>query len=168
MDLIKQNKFIGIIIAILVALNIFSISALWIQSGKINPPPPAESGNPPILPVKLMQEELGFTNEQVQKYTDLRNAHRHQLKEVNDELTALSIHIADEIFAPEPNDKLVDSLAENIGNLHTKIELLRYDHFKSLAQICNAEQKKKLHPILMDVFGRRGPEARPLHPPRVK
>ena len=157
MDLIKQNKFISWVIAVLVVLNLSALTMVYIQSRKTPPAPLKEINNPIGSPVSLMQHEIGLSEDQAQKYQDMRKEHMEKIKEINDQVDASKLCIADEIFAKNPDEKKVDTLAAKIGMLQAKIEVMRFEHFRDLINICNNEQKEKLHPILRDVFGKKPP-----------
>ena len=72
MDLIKQNKFIGWVIAILIVLNIVSLSIIWIQSKNNNNYPQKDQSVSQPGPVKLIQKEIGMSDEQANKFTEMR------------------------------------------------------------------------------------------------
>jgi Spy/CpxP family protein refolding chaperone len=161
MDLIRQNKFIGWIITILVVLNLLSLTMVWMQRERAIAPPQKESGSAPPGSVQLLQHEIGLSDEQVNKFQIMRSDHMEKTKIVNDELDRLKLQLVEEIFAPVIADNRVDSITARIGVLQTQVERMRYDHFKSLVQICTPEQKEKLQPILREVFGKKGPNEKP-------
>ncbi len=163
MDLIKQNRFIGWVIAILVILNLVTVAIIWTlyfdQSHSSVKP---DKVSPPSDPILLMQREIGLTDGQAQQYEQLREKHKGDMRAINDELDDLKLQMADEVFNPGLDEKQIKSLAEKIGQLQTELEKLRFNHFRELALVCNEEQKAKLHPILRQVFGKKGPNDRPI------
>ncbi len=166
MDLIKQNKFISWVIAVLVVLNMVTLAIIWVQSNNGNVPKVVDNAIPPDNSVKLIQKEIGLSGDQTQQYQDMRSDFQTKTKELNDELNSLKLRIADEIFKTNPDKKFVDSAASRIGTLQSKIEVIRFEHFRSLVQICDAGQKDKLQPVLKEVFGKKkpvdNPEPKPL------
>lgn len=166
MDLIKQNKFIGWVIAILVALNVFTIAIIWTLSIDGHHPSPVSSDvPPPSAPALLMQREIGLSKDQTKQYEQLREKHKEKMKGINDELDVFKLQLADEIFNPDFTEKQVDALAGKIGLLQSKLEKMRFNHFRELALLCDKEQKEKLRPILREVFGRKGPNEKPVDRP---
>ena len=161
MDLIKQNKFISWVIAILVALNLLTLSMIWLQSDNRNPAPRKEGGNSPSAPVVMLQRELQLSADQEKQYEALWIKHQEQIKQINDMRDNLRLRMADAIFNPSPDGQMVDSIAKGIGSLETRMEMLRYENFRGLMQICNAEQKAKLQPILREAIRRKGPTDKP-------
>ena len=157
MDLIKQNKFIGWVIAILVTLNVMTVAMVWTLSSnqRHGSAQPARI-SPPSDPIRLMQREISLTDEQAQNYEQLREKHMGDMRAINDKLDALKLQMADEVFNPNLDEKQIKTLAEKIGLLQTELEKLRFDHFRELVLICSEEQKAKLQPILRQVFGKKG------------
>ena len=161
MDLIKQNKVIGWAIAILVALNILTLTIIWIQAERKPAPPVRETGNGQTGSVELLQREIGLSADQTKAFQAMRRDYQERTKSINDELDAAKLRLADLVFESNPEKRQVDSMSSKIGELQSKIEDLRFDHFRQLAQICTQEQKEKLHPILREVFGKKSPNENP-------
>lgn len=156
MDLIRQNKFLSWAIALLVVLNLLTLAMIWIQAERSPRPPDRPGEMPKAAPVALMQQTLGLDARQAELYQQLRGVQQDKMRAINDELDALKLDLADEIFKTDLNETHVDSMVANIGRLQSELEHLRFNHFRALAQICNDGQKKKLLPILKEVIGRKG------------
>ncbi len=161
MDLIRQNKLIGWIIGILVGLNILTLTLIWIQSRGKTSDHSAREESPPASSAGLLRSEIGFTEEQVRQYGEMRKDFQEKTRGLNDELTDLKLQIADSLFVPTLDEQRVDSMASRIGTLQSRIEILRFEHFRELVKICSADQKEKLRPVLREVFGRKPPQEKP-------
>jgi len=166
MDLIKQNRFIGWVIATLVILNVVTVTLIWSLSLKPgHGPAKSDSVSSPPDPILLMQREIGLTDDQAEEYQRLREKHKGDMRAINDELDALKLRMADEIFSSQLDENQIQTLAAKIGILQSELETQRFNHFRELALICNEEQKAKLHPILRQVFGKKGASDRPTERP---
>ncbi|MCX6136585.1 MAG: periplasmic heavy metal sensor [Ignavibacteriales bacterium] len=161
MDLIKQNKFISWVIAILVALNLLTVTMIWMQSGKRNPAPPKDADNSSATSAAMLQHELQLTADQANRYESLWKKHQEEIKQINDLKDNLKLRMAGAIFDSGPDKQMVDSIAMGIGSLEARMEMLRYENFRGLMQICNSDQKAILRPILLEVLRRRGPAGKP-------
>ncbi|MCX6138093.1 MAG: periplasmic heavy metal sensor [Ignavibacteriales bacterium] len=161
MDLIRQNKFIGWVVALLVGLNLLTLTMIWIQSERRNPPPLRDSGNSPASPVPMLQRELELTADQTDKFQGVWRNHQEKTKEISEARDNLKRLMTDEIFSSTPDKQRVDSLASGIGSLEARMEILRYEHFRLLAQICTSEQKTQLGAILREIIRRKGPTGTP-------
>jgi len=159
--MIKQNKFIGWVISILIVLNLLSLTMVWLQKERTVTSYPKESDGSPSGSVQLLQREIGLSDEQVNKFQQMRSDHMKKTKKINDELDDLKLRLVDKIFDPQSDQKLADSIAVQIGILQSQVEKMRFEHFKALVQICNPEQREKLQPILREVFGKKVPVENP-------
>jgi Spy/CpxP family protein refolding chaperone len=157
MDLIRQNKFIGWVIAMLVALNLLTLTIIWFQMDKKNQPPVNADKKPTPGSVRLMQNEIGLSDDQANQFEQMRSDHMKKTKELNDALDDLKLRVVDELFNPHSGQSRVDSIAAKIGTLQSQLEIMRFEHFRALVQICNTEQKEKLYPVLREVFSKKGP-----------
>lgn len=157
MDLIKQNKISGWVIAIFVVLNLLSLTMIWMQKDRMVALSPKETGGSPPSSMQLMQREIGLSDEQVSKFQQIRSDHMEKTKRTNDELDYLKLSLVDELFNSQSDQKRIDSIAAKIAVLQSQLEIMRFEHFGALVQICNPEQKEKLHPILREVFSKKGP-----------
>jgi hypothetical protein len=70
----------------------------------------------------------------------------------------------EELFKEIPDTSLTCKLAQQIGELQTEIEVITFNHFMDLKQLCGKDQQDKLH-TLLDEFYRRN---RPPGPDRPK
>jgi periplasmic protein CpxP/Spy len=166
MDLIKQNKFLSLIIVILVVLNVLTLSIIWMQSGYKNQPP-SESGKQPPSSISLMQKQIGLNEEQTKNFEEMQKDLREQTRKVNDELDSLKLLLAEEIFDPLTSENRADSLASKIGIYQSKLEFMRYKHFRALVKICTEEQRDKLRPVLKEFYSKKSPGEKQIPPKEV-
>ena len=74
---------------------------------------------------------------------------------------ALKLYMADEIFNPGTDEKIADSLAKILGLYESRLEFMRYKHFRALVNICNNEQREKLRPIIKELYSKKGQKDKP-------
>jgi Spy/CpxP family protein refolding chaperone len=165
MDLIKQNKLIGWVIVLLVVLNLSTLTTVWILWDREGAVEKKEGTDVPVKSISLMQSELGLSPEQTKTFQDLQAIYLEKSKPLNDKIEANKLRIADEIFKASPNEKEVDSLSANIGTLQSRIEVIRFEHFRDFVKVLTPEQKEKLNPILRELYARKGPREQSVLPP---
>lgn len=158
MDLVNQNKFKNILIILLIIVNIISLSIIWIQNSENRGEVPdgEKQGKPES--VSLMKEVLKLNEDQTKQLEKLRTDRLEQSRLFNDSLSMLKRELAEELFKSKANQDLVNEKTKMIGELQSKIELVRYSHFNELLAICTPEQKEKLKPIIEELFGRKPPK----------
>jgi Spy/CpxP family protein refolding chaperone len=160
MDLIRQNKLIGWVIATLVVLNVLSITLLWLGWRPTREEPAPQGARQIDGTATLLQREIGLSNQQTARFEAARLAQQERSRSLSDSLTALKLRIADEVFAPGANTRKVDSLATRIGEVQAQLELMRFGYFRELVENCDSVQRLKLYPVLREVFGRKPPKGR--------
>jgi Spy/CpxP family protein refolding chaperone len=155
MDLVNQDKFKNWLIIALFAMNIFTLAIIWTQitgnkeSEKIRQnPPQSESAG-------IVNKALELDDAQADKFNKIRASQREKAKKLNDSLDILKKEMADELFKSSPDSIMANLKAKKIGELQYKLEYSRFSNFKNLLAISTKEQKEKLKPVIIDLFGRR-------------
>jgi len=94
----------------------------------------------------------------MKKLEEIRTRKPDLMKKYNDSLSVLKKMIAEELYSGHNDTLRVGESARAVGELQSRIEVLRYQHFSDLLALCTPEQKEKLKPILLEVFGRKPPK----------
>jgi Spy/CpxP family protein refolding chaperone len=158
MDWIAQSKFRNWLIVVLLASNLLTVSIIWMQTAKRNEPEPKEQQLRASESVQLMRNALDLTEDQTRRLEQMRKERLEQSKEYNDRLTLLKTQLAEELFTAKPDTALANLKAKQIGELQSNVELVRFRYFNDMLAICTSEQREKLKPILLEVFGRKPPK----------
>jgi periplasmic protein CpxP/Spy len=158
MDLINQNKFKNWLIIVLLAINLITVSVIWMQIVNKKQTQQVIQNNRPSESVNLLKKELDLNDDQTKQLEKMRTDQFDQSKKYNDRLNDLKKQLAEELFKESPDTTLANSKAKEIGDLQSKVEAMRFNHFKELLAICTPEQKEKLKPILIELFGRKPPK----------
>jgi Spy/CpxP family protein refolding chaperone len=105
---------------------------------------------------KFMEKELNFNEEQIESFNELRVKHHKSMKPVIKEIQETKRAIFSELKNGGTQQDKIDSLHNRIGMLHKHLSKLSEEHYRSLMEVCNEEQKEKLHTIMQRTS--RGPE----------
>ncbi len=150
MDLLNQNKFLKWLVIILALLNLGTLSVMWIGKPAATLPPPPPSHGARDNMVGFLRNELKLNDEQVEEFSKLRDKHFLSAKKISREMHELKKSLMDNVFKNEPINK--DSIATLIGKKQTQLELLTYNHFMELKEVCGKEQIHKLKKMLGGFF----------------
>jgi len=161
MDWVNQNKFKNWLIAALLIINLLTLSILWMQTTRTNEPQSKEQGPRASESVNLLRKALDLNEEQAKQSDSMRTNQLEQSRSYNDRLAALKRQLSEELFKQHPDTALVDLQAKEIGELQSKVEMIRFNYFKELLAICTPAQKDKLKPIVAELFGRKPPKDEP-------
>lgn len=110
-----------------------------------------------------LENEVGFSREQLAKYDEMRTKNRESLEPLFDEL-----HVAKENFfklmhSPEVPDSVINLYSSQICEKQQAIDLKIIKHFRSLKELATEEQKPKMDSFLQSISqrmaggGRHGP-----------
>ena len=164
MDWFNQNKFRNLLIIILLIFNLITVSTIWMLIANKNIFAVREQDNRPSESVNLMQKELGLNETQTKQFENIRTSRMDEMRVYNDSLDELKKELAEELFKDKPDTILANLKSIRIGDLQSKIENIRFNHFRELMSICTPAQKEKLKPIMVEIFGRKPPRDEP--PPK--
>jgi Spy/CpxP family protein refolding chaperone len=157
MDWLNQNKFKNWLIVILLAVNILTVSIIWMQTATQNDPQTQDQQRRSSESVQLMKKALDLSEEQTRQLEQIRYGQMEQSKQYNDRLSQLKKELAEELFASSPDTALANQKTKEIGELQSSVEYLRFKHFNELLAMCTPEQREKLKPIVIEIFGRKPP-----------
>jgi len=146
---VKYKVFLWIV-AILITLNLLTLALIWFgkpaKDGKRPPPPPEFLAG-------FFKNELGWNEAQTQKFDYLGKKYFQESKILIDSVLTFRKELFKLVAEGDSSNQNALLTAEKIGQLQTRIDMQRYEHFKEIENICDTEeQKKKFNEILMDVF----------------
>ncbi len=157
MDIFTRKRMTLWSFLILVVLNIFTISLLWMNRPEERRVPqrtiPGHQG-PGTL--KFLQQELEFTDAQIEQYDQIRKRHHQRVTVLQNEIHRYKRELMEEVFAQQPDTTRVIMFAALISEKQEQIERITFFHFLDLKALCGKEQSKKLH-RLIDEFLRKHP-----------
>ena len=154
----KKSAFWTIVI--LVVLNVFTLSMMWIHRPPHPFPPPArlEKLIPDLLITELKldgKQELAFKASEIQ-----------QMRKIN--LLLDSLHQSKQELFLSSFDQAIDtskmeSLIHQIGSLSEEIDRISFSHIIELKHICSPHQQEILENFFRDMgrIGHRSPAERP-------
>jgi hypothetical protein len=161
MDIFKQNRFLGWTLVALVALNLVTLAMLW--SGRPRRPgrPDANAGpdNRPPQEARILRDELGFDESQIEKYRSLTRKHREDVKRLNDDIRRIKKRMFDGVLQDNPQPELSEALLAQAQAKQAEIEKLTFQYFLDLKAMCRSDQQQKLK-LLMDEIFRGAPAGR--------
>ncbi len=154
MDIIKQNKIGKWIIILLVVLNVLMLSSIWLKDNEQRRVPPP--GRKDV--VRFLQHELNLSADQVKKLAELRDEHFTATQEKLKRIMRLKKVLMESAFELGDRKSSPDSLAEEIGRLQSEIEVITFNHFQRLTEVCGKEKLPKLRELMGEIVGPPEPE----------
>lgn len=143
----KRENFLKRVIALLVLINIATLTYIWMQ--KDSQQPRGEGA------LEYLTKELNLSDAQQQQFKALRDEHRASHKPLREKGKKLHDNFFD---ALKGNDSLlVDRLADSIAVFQKVQELSTFYHFKKIRAICTEEQKKQFDGLIKETMMKMAP-----------
>jgi protein CpxP len=140
-----NSKFLKIIIAILVLLNIGTQTFIW-TSHHHGMPPPHQMGRGDAG--RFLVHELKMTDEQQKQFEELRNEHHNKVEDIRERGRTLHEHFFDLLQNPSTDASNVQQAADSIAANQKQIELVTFEHFRKVRAICTPEQQKRFDEVI--------------------
>jgi len=150
----KRNNLLLISLIVMVVINIVTISSIWLKPGKeqiediriekriMEDPPPGGD---------RLAEMIGFRKEQAEKFEQLKREHHREAGRILHELKQKKQELMQMVSKQPANPEEVIKSAEEIGTKQKELELLTFNHFKDIRELCDGEQKKKFDEVIFDL-----------------
>ncbi len=153
MDIFKRNKNLKITIVILVILNLATVTLLWLGKPKQDDMRElANNENQEVRIKEMLKKELGFNDEQAKQFLELRENHRGKTISLEDALTQLKKEMFNEAMY-NSNMNISDSLLNLTLERQRQLEIITFQHFQKVKQICTPEQQEKLFKLMHRLLG---------------
>lgn len=165
MNYFKNNKVLLLIIAALIILNLCLLYFGFIGVEKH----PTFKGMPSRADMikrteEKLKNEVGFTDDQIKKYEQLRMSHGDSLDIKLEQLGKLKENFLNLIYQPNVTDSMINAEGEKVCEKQKSIDEQMLRHFMSLRQLATDEQRPKMDSFLQKITkrmsgrGRMGPQ----------
>ncbi len=159
-----KNRFLIGIVVLLILANITSIAMFWI--GKPTDKEPIyekRKGTPAAFLIK----ELELDEKQQEQLEIYREEHKRSAEPLREELGKNKQLFFELLQQQNVNDSQKINAEKKVTAVTEKLDLLAFDHFYKVRNICTEKQKEKFDKIIMNVAQILGNPGGP-HPPGDK
>lgn len=152
-----KNKWILILIVLLLAANAVTIALFW--TNRRPSPPPQERAADYII------RELRFDPTQEKQYMELVQQHRKGSEELRKDIKSSKDELFELLKQPAISDSGLQSAIENVKTALGKLELHTFRHFQKVRAIGNPSQQEKFDEVIKDALEmmRPGPPGHRMH-----
>jgi mevalonate kinase len=152
MSLSKSRSLI-FIIAVLLLTNIAVLGYfLWFK--KPNKHDNGEKGHKGIA--TALQNEVGFNEQQVAQYRELKEKQWATIKPMFDEMRKAKDSFFLLLSKEDVNDSLLNKSADIIAQKQKALELQAFNHFKQIRTLCTSEQLPKYDSLVQQLIRKMG------------
>ena len=165
----ESNRFLKLVIIILLLVNIATLTFMWTGRGHHEghmPPPPIPRHGGPGTAFEFLVHQLNFDEAQVKQFEALRSAHRQSAEQIRDKNRKMHHRFFDLLKNLPADSVLSMQLADSMALCQKQIEMLTFNHFKELRGICKPDQQKKFDEVINQALEMLAPKPpRPPHGP---
>ena len=152
-DLMENLKFYKLAIALLLLLNIGTLTFLWTHR------PPGGGGGPFMFLVK----ETNMDDAQKDAYQQLRTAHHTQMTVFRSQNSLLRGKLFELLATRDANTPEVQQMIDSIASNRKQEEIATFEHFRKVRALCRPEQQAKFDAVIGEAVQSLGPPGPPRH-----
>lgn len=159
MSILENKKFLWAVIIVLILLNVFLVSTMWLSK---NHRLYTRGGRPDQQPRSehFLIDTLKFSSEQQAKFDSLTALHRAGIGAKTEEMRDLRNQLVTRMKNQE-FDSLSEQLIQQIGEKQGELEMLNFTNFRDIMSICDETQKQTFLAIMHRAFRPREDFHRP-------
>lgn len=147
MDKLKLYK---IVIVVLVVINLLTIGTIWLVKPKGHRPLPHER------PITFLSSELGIRGANKETLDKMEAEHHRDKRELLGKNKELRERLFGLLRAPDVDSSTVNRYVDSILVNQKNIELMTFEHFRKVKQLCTPEQQLKLEETIAEAIRMAG------------
>ncbi|HTY35483.1 MAG TPA: periplasmic heavy metal sensor [Bacteroidota bacterium] len=151
MDIFAQKKFMTWTIALLVLLNLISMTALWYQHLERPPQQGTRADQRQESVTEFLNRELQLDDNQKVEFERLRREYVDSSSSLTEDMRSAKKALFELVGEPSPDRTAIENLAKNIGAKQAALDLLLFNHLSRLRTLCTPAQKEKFNTIFREI-----------------
>lgn len=145
----SKNKVLVFIILLLLITNFAVLGYfLFFRTGK------APEKNKFRDFTAVLQKEVGFNDQQVAQFNELKKGHWQQALDKMQEIIQIKNTIFELSKQDNTPDSIIERLADSIGTLQREVEINVYKHVVATRKICTADQVPAYDSLIKRIINR--------------
>lgn len=148
-----RNRNLLIIITVLLLTNVAVL--VYFLGQKKKEKPPVWNGV-----AEMLQNEVGFNEEQTAKYKEMKGKQREKVRPMYDNMRKAKDSLFRLLSFPETSDSVLNKMADEIAQKQKAIDLETFNHFKRVRVLCTPDQLPKYDTMVLQMFRKMGKPVR--------
>jgi hypothetical protein len=140
-----KNNLLTWVVLVLVIANLVILTIFLSGRGNGHPGPPEQASD-------FIVRELKFTEDQQKSYMELVSEHRTMAAGARENIRKAKNNFFELLQSAEVNDSLKQAALKTIGKQTEDLDLITFDHFKKVRDLCTPDQQKKFDSIINQVL----------------
>src|SRR5215471_9139037 len=151
-----RQKWLLLLVIILLLTNITTLSIFWFVKPKQRPTPPDRQRMGTWI-----VKELEFDKDQEASYWKLRDSLVGQQRPIMDSMRAAKKRFYEQLNNPNVNDSILEANSSKTLALQKRLDFLTFQHFQQVRTLCRPEQLPKLDTVVKEIINRMTNPRRP-------
>ncbi len=158
MKFLSKNKILIFLVVILFVSNLTTIVALIIHKREFHSISQDSISNKQTVMNngRLFRENLNLSIEQNDVFRELRREYNRSARALSFKMQDKRIAMVNELSKSNPDTIVLNSIANEIGEMHSHLKKLTINYFLDMKRECNTEQKDKLAEIFINLLNNDG------------
>jgi protein CpxP len=152
-----RQKWLLILVAILLLTNIATLSIYWFKKPDHEGGPGRDGANREKRMGQFMVDQLKFDTTQEAAYWKLRDSMMTIQKPVMDSIRNAKKRFFDLLNQTETTDSTLITRSNEIADLQKKLDLVTFRHFQNVRAICRPDQLQKFDTVIKEIVNRMTP-----------
>jgi Spy/CpxP family protein refolding chaperone len=152
-----RQRWLLVLVAILLLTNIATLSIYWIKKPDHDGGPGRDPGNREKKMGQFMVDQMKFDATQEASYWKLRDSMIAIQKPVMDSIRSSKKRFFDLLNQPDATDSMLIAHTNQIADLQKKLDLVTFRHFQKVRSICRPDQLQKFDTVIKEIVNRMTP-----------
>src|SRR6188474_35445 len=105
---------------------------------------------------EMLQEEVGFNEEQTAKYKELKDKQREKIKPMYDNMRKAKDSLFGLLSYPDTPDSVLNRAGEVIAQRQKELDIETFNHFRRVRMLCTAEQLPHYDSLVIRLLRKMG------------
>jgi len=112
---------------------------------------------------RFFREQLNLDAEQLNSFRELNRNYNKTAWQITHQLEMLRRNLVQELGKENSNKKALQSISNQIGELHTELKNKTIDYYLGMKEVCNKDQQKILNEIFISMLKKNEDVSLPKH-----
>lgn len=149
-----QSKY-KILILIIIVLLLANLAEIFFFTHKANQEKALHDINARSYMSDFLQNDIGFTSQQMQRYDSLSGSHQDKIKDMMVAVRSTKEDLLKQVSKNGFDDSTVNAVAGKIAGLRRPIEFQLLTDLQEVRALCTPDQRPKFDSLLYKVFERK-------------
>lgn len=101
---------------------------------------------------RFFRDQLNLDRDQLENFRELNREFNRTAWQITHRLEDYRVEMVRELGKENPNQKTLDSISKNIGELHTNLKEETIDYYLQMKEACTEQQQIKLNEIFISML----------------